>query len=151
MDVVTFTGKGTQLVGYLYRTHDLANQNPDLWDVPKFIPFDDKFYDEKRATYFGEIGFEFARKELAKLSQARLAKKGIERYLIKNYLRKITIFLPMYKPDQEGLATVEEVEFYSSKAPDAYKSDGNYFRLNLTADEDEHTTAFYTLSGKYQP
>jgi len=106
MDVVTFIGEGTPLVGYLYRTHDLANQNPDVWDVPKSIPFDDKFYDKKRGTYFGEIGFEFASKELGKLSKARLA-KGIKRYLIKNYLRKITLFLQMYKPYQEGLATVE--------------------------------------------
>jgi hypothetical protein len=46
MDVVTFTGEGAQLVGYLYRAPDLANQNPHLWDVQKFIPFDDHFYDK---------------------------------------------------------------------------------------------------------
>ncbi|MEG4965752.1 hypothetical protein QUB11_03745 [Microcoleus sp. B6-A1] len=151
IDVITFTGEGTQLVGYLCRTHDLSNPNPDLWDVPKFIPFDDQFYDEKRATYFGDTGFEFAKKELDKLSKPRLA-KGIKRYLIKNYLRTITAFLQMYNPCGEGLITVEEVEFFAFKAPDILEADGggNYFKLNLTADEDDKTTAYYMLSGKYQ-
>jgi hypothetical protein len=45
------------------------------------------------------------------------------------------------------------VEFFAFKAPDILESDGggNYFKLNLTADEDDKTTAYYMLSGKYQP
>jgi hypothetical protein len=152
MDVVTFTGEGAQLVGYLYKTHDLANQNPDLWDVPNFIPFDDQFYDKKRATYFGETGFKFAKEELNKLSKVRLV-KGIKHYLIKDYLRTIIAFLQMHNPCKDGLITLEEVEFFAFKAPDILESDGggNYFKLNLTADEDDKTTAYYMISGKYQP
>jgi len=106
MDVVTFTGEGAQLVGYLYRTPDLANQNPHLWDVPKFIPFDDHFYDKERATYFGETGFELAKKELKKLSKTRIF-KGIKHYLIKNYLRRIIAFLQMHNSCGDGLITLE--------------------------------------------
>lgn len=151
MDVVTFTGEGAQLVGYLCSTHDLANQNPDLWDVPKLIPYDDQYYDEKRATYFGDTGFDFAKKELEKLSKARIA-NGIKHWLIKDYLRTIVAFLQMYNPSGKGLITVEEVEFQAFKAPDTMQSDGagNYFKLKLTADEDRKTTAYYMLSGKYE-
>jgi hypothetical protein len=150
INVLTFTGEGAELIGYLCKTHDLANENPDFWDVPKFIPFDDKFHDEKRATYFGDAGFEFAKKELEKLSKARLA-KGIKHWLIKNYLRTITAFLQMHNPSAEGLITVLEAEFNAFKAPETMRADGcgSYFKLNLTADEDGKTTAYYMLSGKY--
>ncbi|MEG4587189.1 hypothetical protein QUA54_18510 [Microcoleus sp. MOSTC5] len=90
MDVVTFTGDGTQLIGYLMTNDDLTNENPDFWDVPKFIPNEDKFSSDKRATYFGDRGFELAKQELEELSKVRLA-KGIKHWLIKNYLRKITL------------------------------------------------------------
>jgi len=120
--------------------------------VPNFIPFDDHFYDKERATYFDQTGFELANKELKKLSKPRIV-KGIKHYLIKDYLRTIIAFLQMHNPCGDGLITLEEVEFFAFKAPDILESDGgsNYFKLNLTADEDDKTTAYYMLSGKYQP
>ncbi len=149
MDVVTFTGEGAELVGYLYRTHDLANSNPKFWEVPKFIPFDDQFYDEKRATYFGATGFNFAQKELEKLSKIRLA-KGIKRYLIKDYDRDIILCLGMFDKSQQRCFTFEQVQLKAFKAPETYKWDNYAFRLVLTADEDDKTTAYYTLSGTFQ-
>ncbi|MEG4445267.1 hypothetical protein QUB47_31315 [Microcoleus sp. AT9_B5] len=149
MEVTQFTGDGTELVGYLYRTHDLANSNPEMWDIPKFIPFEDQFYDEKRATYFGDTGFDFAKKELEKLSEFRLV-QGIKRYLIKDYDRKIIVCLRMYDACREGWFTAFKTDLIAFKAPEIYKWNNSVFRLTLTADEDETTTAYYTLSGKYK-
>jgi len=120
MEVVTFIGEGAELVGYLYKTHDLANSNYEFCDVPKFIPFDDQFYDEKRATYFGATGFEFAQKELEKLSKIRLA-KGIKRYLIKDYDRDIILCLRMFYKCQQRWFTFEQVQLKAVKAPETYK------------------------------
>jgi hypothetical protein len=147
--VVTFTGERAELVGYLYRTHDLANSNPEFWDVPKFIPFDDQFYDEKRATYFGATGFNFAQKELEKLSKIRLA-KGIKRHLIKDYARDIILCLRMFYKSQQRWFTFEQVQLKAFKAPETYKWNNYAFQLVLTADEDDTTTAYYTLSGTFQ-
>jgi hypothetical protein len=149
IEVIPFTGDGADLVGYLSSTHDLSNQNPEMWDVPRFIPFDDQFYDEKRATYFGATGFDFAKKELDKLSKVRLA-KGIKRYLIKDYDRKIIVCLRMYDACREGWFTAFKTDLIAFKAPEIYKWNNSVFRLTLTADEDETTTAYYTLSGKYK-
>jgi len=148
-EVTKFTGDGTQLVGYLSNTHDLANSNPEMWDVPKFIPFDDQFYDEKRATYFDDTGFDFAQKELEKLSEVRLV-KGIKRHLIKDYDRKIIVSLRMYDACREGWFTAFKTELIAFKAPEIYNWNNSVYRLTLTADEDEITTAYYTLSGKYK-
>lgn len=149
MEVTQFTGDGAELVGYLYRTHDLANSNPEMWDIPKFIQFDDQFYDEKRATYFGDTGFDFAKKELEKLSEFRLV-QGLKRYLIKDYDRKIILCLRMYDACREGWFTAFKTDLIAFKAPEIYKWNNSVFRLTLTADEDETTTAYYTLSGKYR-
>lgn len=148
MDVVTFTGEGTQLIGYLMTNDDLTNENPDFWDVPKFIPNGDEFYADKRATYFGDTGFELAKQELAEISKLRLA-QGIKRHLIKDYERDIILYLRMYDACRRCWFTVKETQLKAFKAPEIYKWDNYVFRLVLTADEDEKTTAFYTLSGKY--
>lgn len=152
MDVLELARQGTELIGYLCQTQDMNNINSDFRDVPKFIPADDHFCNEKRATYYGDAGFQLAQQELEELSNASIA-KGIERYLIKDYLRTIIAFLQMHNPCEDRLITLEEVEFFAFKAPDILESDGggNYFKLNLTADEDDKTTAYYMLSGKYQP
>jgi hypothetical protein len=57
----------------------------------------------------------------------------------------------MHNPSGEGLITVLEAEFNAFKAPETMRADGcgSYFKLNLTADEDGKTTAYYMLSGKY--
>jgi len=144
-----FTSDGAELVGYLYRTHDLGNSNPKMWDVPKFIPFDDQFYEEKRATYFGDTGFKFAKTELEKLSEVRLV-QGIKHYLIKDYDRNIIICLRMYDACRQGWFSAFKTELKAFKAPETYKWNNCVFRLTLTADEDEITTAYYTLSGKYR-
>lgn len=148
MDVVTFIDEGTQLMGYLYRTHDLSNPNPEFWGVPKFIQFNDQFYDEKRANYYGDTGFEFAHTEPEKLSKVRLA-KGIKRHFIKDYERDIILYLRMYDACRQSWFTVAEVQLKAFTAPKNYKWDTYVFRLVLTADEDDKTLAFYTLTGKY--
>ena len=143
---VKTSGEGAELVGYLYKTHDLANSNPDFRNVPKFIPFDDEFYDEKRATYFGDKGLQFAKQELEKLSEVRLV-QGIKRYLIKDYDRNIILNLRLY--DGKEWLILAKIELKAFKAPEIYKGNNYVFRLILTADEDETTTASYTLLGKY--
>ncbi|MEG3907823.1 hypothetical protein QT975_07000 [Microcoleus sp. w2-18aC4] len=65
IEVTPFTtSEGTKLIGYLSATQGLSNSNPDFRGLPKFIPFDDEFYDEKRLTYFGNTGLSVAKKEL---------------------------------------------------------------------------------------
>lgn len=152
MDVLKLSRQETELIGYLCSTQDVNNINPEFRDVPRFIPANDQFCNDKRATYYGDAGFQLAQQELEELSKANIA-KGIKSYLIKDYLRTVIVFLQMHNPSGEGVITLEEVEFFAGKAPDIYESHGggNYFKLNLTADEDDKTTAYYMISGKYQP
>jgi hypothetical protein len=152
MDVLKLSRQGTELIGYLCQIQDMNNINTEFRDVPRFIPADDQFCNDKRATYHGDAGFQLAQQELEALSKANIV-KGIKRYLIKDYLRTVIVFLQMHHPSGEGVITLKEVEFFAGKAPDVYESHGggNYFQLNLTADEDDKTTAYYMLLEKYEP
>ncbi len=55
----------------------------------------------------------------------------------------------MYDACRRCWFTVSESELKAVNTPESYKWDNDVFRLVLTADEDEKTLAYYTLTGRY--
>ena len=76
------------LIGFLRRTHDLSNSDPQMWDVPQFVALKDtEEYKAGPAQWFGEDGYTAAAIEIGKLTDDRIL-NGVRAFVSNGRIEK---------------------------------------------------------------
>jgi hypothetical protein len=69
------------LLGVLTEFSDPFNSNPDLWDVPVFVPTQGINGHRQQGIYHGAIGLQRANEQLVAISPSNL-RKGVQHYIL---------------------------------------------------------------------